>query len=809
MLLGFTHEEETIMTTNAMRNGPAKALLFGSFALGATVAGTVAADANSTPSGELEEVMVTAQKRSESLQDVPVSIAAFSSNDIQAFRFRDPAEIAEQTPNLHTNGVIGAGTPVFSLRGISTFDYSLNHNSPVAVYIDEVYKGTHALLAVPFFDLERVEVLRGPQGTLYGRNSTGGAINFISKKPGFEQDGFLSMGVGNYNLTEAEGAINLPVSDTLAVRVSGTWAKADGWYKNVLPGVKDAFAIDDRAIRVGVLWAPSENFDATIRLTTAKSNPVHGGTKYADNNLPPGTFFGTYSFYNSLGATTLTDPNQNGLGFWEYNSQQDKRRLIETDSASLTMNWLLGGNYTVTSITSYDEGEVLNPDETDAAEPVLYDAEFRAKTQQFSQDLRLTSDLEGPFNFVAGVYYFQEKVNGSNQYGTALDLDLNIDGVVDSLDCTDPLAIAYGGAPSPGGAATETLFQSFGFSLGAYATYGCRIAASFEQEKTSLAGYFDGNYSLSDDVTVRFGVRYTRDEAKLSKVNSHQALADFTPLFGYINGGSLDPLATDPAGDQKNTDNEATGRVGIDYKFDSGNMVYASYSKGYRGGSYNGNAWYDVSEANWAKPEYIDAYEVGFKSVLWNERVRLNASAFHYEYEDQQIIEADGLTFLQNLINFGSSEITGGEIEATIQATPTLKIQVGAGYADTKIKDGIFNGFDVSGQDLPYTPDTNINASVKWDMLSFDAGDLTLWLDSSYRSDANTLVGGEAVTIDGYTLFNGRLSFNAENWSVSVWGRNLTEEKYYTAFFDLDYFGVAYGNPGAPLTFGAEFSYYW
>jgi iron complex outermembrane receptor protein len=115
----------------------------------------------------------------------------------------------------------------------------------------------------------------------------------------------------------------------------------------------------------------------------------------------------------------------------------------------------------------------------------------------------------------------------------------------------------------------------------------------------------------------------------------------------------------------------------------------------------------------------------------------------------------------------------------------------------------------VSGQDLPYTPDTNINASVKWDMLSFDAGDLTLWLDSSYRSDANTLVGGEAVTIDGYTLFNGRLSFNAENWSVSVWGRNLTEEKYYTAFFDLDYFGVAYGNPGAPLTFGAEFSYYW
>ena len=170
----------------------------------------------------IEEIIVTAQRRAENLQDVPVSIRALTSDDIATFRFRDPGDIAAQVPNLQTSPVTGDGTPIFSLRGVSMIEYSYHHGSPIPPYLDEVYKGNPSLLAVPLFDIERVEVLRGPQGTLYGKNSTGGAINFITRKPAFENGGYVTLGAGDNNLREADGALNVALSDTLAVRIAGT-----------------------------------------------------------------------------------------------------------------------------------------------------------------------------------------------------------------------------------------------------------------------------------------------------------------------------------------------------------------------------------------------------------------------------------------------------------------------------------------------------------------------------------------------------------------------------------------------------------
>ena len=203
--------------------------------------------ANHASAQPLEEVVITAQKRAENLQDVPVSVTALSAGELQALKYRDSTEIAAQVPNLQASNPTGDGFPIFSLRGISMSDFSLNQSSPVASYVDEVYKGNPAIQGVQIYDLERIEVLRGPQGTLYGKNSTGGAINFITRKPDFERSGYITIGAGDYSRKETVGAVNLPVlDDTLAVRLAGTWTEADGWFDNKNPlGIDDGNAIDE------------------------------------------------------------------------------------------------------------------------------------------------------------------------------------------------------------------------------------------------------------------------------------------------------------------------------------------------------------------------------------------------------------------------------------------------------------------------------------------------------------------------------------------------------------------------------------
>ena len=711
--------------------------------------------------GVIEEIVVTAQKRAQNIQDVPVSITALTSEDIEVFRFRDPADLAAQVPNLHANSVSGDGTPAFSLRGVSMIDYSYNHNSPIAPYFDEVYKGSPALLAVPFFDVERVKVLRGPQGTLYGKNTTGGAINVISKKPGFENEGYLTVGAGNYDLREVEGAYNASLSDTVAVRFAGTWTEADGWLENVLPGVDDAYSIDEYGFRVGVLWQPNDDFEALLRASTAKSTPVNWGLVH-DTDAGPGSYFGVYGLYNAFGATTLTDPTQAGLGHFEFSSNQDTDRLLETDSVSLTLNWDLGDSYTLTSITSWDDGKALNPDESDGTPNRVFEVPVFVEASQVTQDLRLTSNLDGPFNFVTGLYYAREEVDASNRFGFIVDLDLNIDGVVDAIDCLDPLSIAFGLPPSPAGAATDALFGTLGFSLGDFATFGCYSTNSFEQEKTSYAVYFDGSYALSDALTLRFGLRYTDDEAELRDFNAHYAGNDFSPLIGTINGGSADPLATDPGISQSNSDSEVTVRAGIDYTFSNGNLLHTSFIQGYRGGAYNGQAYNAPSEVNWVEPEYLDSFEVGFKSIWWDGRMRVNAAAFYYKYENQHVLNVDLFTFLQTLVNIDESEISGAEIEAAVQLTPALRVQVGVGLLDAEIESGTVSGVDVAGQEIPFSSDVNINAAIDWDVLRLDAGVLTLHVDGTYRTEAHHFINSPEPG-DGYTVFNGRLTFAAKN----------------------------------------------
>lgn len=354
------------------------------FAIAAT--GYGAAMAQESIAG-IEEIVVTAQKRAERLQDVPVSVSALSGDMLEKQRINTADEIVSFVPNLQLTSTVGQGTPIFALRGVSMSDYSLNQAGPVATYYDEVYKGNFAILGVAMFDLERVEVLRGPQGTLYGKNTTGGAVNLISRKPGFETEGYLSAGYGNYNRYEADGAVQTGIGDKVAVRAAFTFARADGWFKNLLPGKPDLDDTREYGMRGTVLLQPSDNFDLTVRASTSLQNPHNYGILAQPG--PDGIGAGVYALFG------LQDYFRTGLKDREVEANYTERRRNRTYSLSATANWRIQDDLTLTSVSSWDKGTLLVPEDTDGSPLKALEIPYYAKTRQIAQDLRLTSDFRG------------------------------------------------------------------------------------------------------------------------------------------------------------------------------------------------------------------------------------------------------------------------------------------------------------------------------------------------------------------------------------------------------------------------------
>ena len=280
-----------------------------------TFATVRAEEADAPGQASIEEVVVTALKRAANLQDVAASITALSADQLTTLGFGSPTDLASQVPNLQATSVMGGSTPIFSLRGVSMNDYSMNQSSPIASYVDEVYKGNVALFGVQMFDLERVEVLRGPQGTLYGKNTTGGAINFVTKKADFRNEGFLTLGAGNYDRVTAEGAIGgALVDDRLAGRLAFTYSSADGWFENGYAGGPDLEAVDEYAVRLSLRYQPSDTLDVYLRLATSEQNSANFGI-YARPGAA-GVGGGLYALFNSVDPTLnpQTDYFRTGLG---------------------------------------------------------------------------------------------------------------------------------------------------------------------------------------------------------------------------------------------------------------------------------------------------------------------------------------------------------------------------------------------------------------------------------------------------------------------------------------------------------------
>lgn len=402
-----------------MRKSNPRALLLPNLAIALALVASPAM-AQSTDGAEADDadnadIVVTATKRSESLQKIPLSVSAIGGDDLAKARVNSVDSLVTKVANLQLTSIVGDNTPIFALRGVSMSDYSLNQSSPVATYYDEVYKGNFAFLGVAMYDLERVEVLKGPQGTLYGKNTTGGAVNLITKTAKLgETSGNFSMGYGRFNRVDLNGAVNLPIGDKAALRVAGTFAQANGWFKNVVPGQPDLAETREWGLRGTLVFEPADGVKFTLR----------GSTSYQDPR--------NYGIYAQPEAI-----NRAGLGKWEIASNETARRKARTTSVALTANFDLSDTLALTSITSYDKGSLHFIEDTDGQSIQLLEIPYDDEAKQFAQDLRLTSDTGGLFDFIIGAYYNREQVFNSSNFKIANDYDYNGDLVVDAQDCID------------------------------------------------------------------------------------------------------------------------------------------------------------------------------------------------------------------------------------------------------------------------------------------------------------------------------------------------------------------------------------
>jgi len=261
-----------------MTKGELRAALLPNLALVAMLAASPATAQSGKEEASSDEIVVTATKRAENVQSVPISVSAIGGEALSRSRVTNVDDLVTKVANLQLTSIVGDNTPIFALRGVSMSDYSLNQSSPVATYYDEVYKGNFAFLGVAMFDLERVEVLRGPQGTLYGKNTTGGAVNIISRNAKLgDTSGYVNAGYGNYNRVDLNGAVNLPLGENAAVRLAGTYANADGWFRNVVPGKADLASVREYAFRATVNVRASDAIRFTLRASTSFQNPRNYG----------------------------------------------------------------------------------------------------------------------------------------------------------------------------------------------------------------------------------------------------------------------------------------------------------------------------------------------------------------------------------------------------------------------------------------------------------------------------------------------------------------------------------------------------
>ena len=751
--------------------------------------------------GALEEIIVTTQRRAESLQDIPLAVTAFSGEELRSQGIVDIKGVTERTPGF-TMGEFNPGQTQLYIRGIGSNEDGAAGDQSVVVFVDEVYIGRSAGQDVDLFDLERVEVLRGPQGTLFGRNVVGGAVNVITKKPGDEPEVVLEGSFGSYDLVTLRGLASGPIADNLYGKLSFSSRRRDGYLENQLGNFASFLAgtgisspqlddqrirkIDRDSIRGSLRWVASDTVEVNLGANFSTIDE-HGAVRHFIDGPAGAVLFPANSalipnYASDIHKVLTDDPGR-----------------FTNDIVGLTarIDWDITPNIMFTSLSSHREVDAVNLEHglgspnfsnillSSGVIPFGVDGfnDYSDDSTTFTQEFRLTSTGESRFQWVAGLYYLTEEVDRTET-------------------ATLGIKIPIGGG-------------QFLNAPGLNANNG--VASDMQQaETTSFAAFGQVTYDITDQLSVVVGGRYTSDDKEVGRVGRPNGVS---VLAAYDLPASLPSQSADWS--------EFTGKVGVNWQLNDDVFFYGTVSEGYKSGGYQGLAGTGIQASTPFEPEFATLYEIGAKTEWLDNRVRANIAAFFTDYEDLQILQllvpntappgTPGTLFTQNAAN---AEVRGVELEFVAAVTDNFTIQGSVTTLDTEFKNFFApagfrppdggGGTSASrvGNELRNAPELAYNLLARYTQSLASGAELNYQIDFRHKDQVNQDPDNlDFASVPEYDLSDVRVSWlNADgSFEIAGWITNVFDEKYFIHNFPG--LGDGLATAGPPRMYGVTITW--
>lgn len=687
------------------------------------------------------QIIVTAQRREQSILDVGVSVTALQGEDLEALGLNNSGDVAALIPAVSIQSVGGAGAQlVVNIRGVSQNDFGDHNEPPIAVYVDEAYVGWLGAIGMQNYDMMRVEVLRGPQGTLFGRNATGGLIHFVTNKPREPFDASIAAQFSSYDSYRFEGAVGGGVSEDVSVRIAGAYEDIGAYIDN-----RAGHNLGDSkqfAIRGQLLVTPTEKTE--ILLKGEYSSLEGGGGIWTHRAAAPDGPGGTGRFIGDTEVfwdpTLFGSPGCAGcdaLGYRDPDGDPDTvdhndpsfiDRDIYDALARITYDF---GDVELTSITNYRSLDRQYSDDSDGG-PFTVSAFSQDidGASQFSQELRLSGEHDR-LSWVAGGYYLT--IEGD--YLTRLDTTVTGDPTLDFIE------------------------------------------NSYQLDTESFAFFGQTDFSLNSALTLVSGLRWTRDQSDFSYENTDGFGGSVLGGGLVFNSETFDDLA-------QQDDSNIAFNLGLEWRPNADTLLYGGVSRATKAGGFSASVdGFLLPEEVPYEEEQLTSFHGGIRAGLFNGAASLSAGAFYYDYDDYQAFLFEGLT--QKIVNL-DAELYGMEVELTANPTQGLDMLLGMSWLEGEASDVPLPDGTTSDRPLPQSPNFSVSGLLRyaWDA---DIGELAIQGDGNFQTDYNyNIVGHETTAVDDYAIFNGRVSFTpqSEVLTVSVFVNNIFDERYAVSAID-------------------------
>ena len=706
----------------------------------------------------LEEIVVTAERRAERLQDVPMSVVAISGEDVKPGGITGLYDIAHKTPNFKYTEFNLAEPQIF-IRGVGTTNDSGGSDPAVAVFLDDVYLGRPGGAAMDLYDIERIEILRGPQGTLYGKNAAGGAINVFTRKPQQEFEAKAGATVGSDSLYKVGAYVNGSISDNVAGKLVVNWQTRDGYAKNITTG-QELEDDDTTSVRGQLLFTPTDRIDILLGFDYTDIDRAGANRRLVNLDvpgLPPLSQIPPLLARQEAANQTVGD-RESSFEDSAYGKKELTGFLARVDA---DLDWA-----TLTSITAYRDSEVswfqaLVPLLSSAQGGLgIYEVDDWADqdSDQFSQEFRLASEGDN-LKWVVGLYYLDEDVDRTESFFTYWE------------DIT-PLA-----GLSPG---DVTFNQTAG--------------------TTSIAAFGQLTWNATDTLALTLGARYTEDDKDI--FNEAIDNLDGIPPTGI-------PLVGPPYSvSASETWDDTTVRATVEWQAADDAMLYATYSEGFKSGAFNGTQGNPVAASTPLDPEEATNIEIGGKTQWLDDRLRFNFAYFDLDYDDLQV------WFLQNNILIAANataSIDGFEVDFAAAITENFRVSGGIATMAGKYDEYVAGADDFTGNDLPRTPELTWTLTADYTVLLDDGATLGFNASGSYTDDFNFEPSNDPRQGEpDVTVFDAAITFTSasERWDLIAWGKNLSDELYASHGISGT-FGGASRIWAPPRTYGISFNHRW